>query len=83
LPFFISYDAARAERQQDWQRRRSEVGNEGFGGFTFVGVGSYQARFDEWLGGTPLPIRFTGGEPGLRAVGFEGPAGEIILRQGA
>jgi hypothetical protein len=41
------------------------------GGFTFVEVGGDQARFDCWLGGAELPIRFAGSKPGLRAVGIK------------
>lgn len=82
LPFFISYDEAPEQRLQRWQRRRRELGNEQFGGFTFVEVGGDRARFEEWLDGSRLPIRYAGGEPGLRAVGIAGPAAEIVLREG-
>jgi hypothetical protein len=83
LPFFIAYDGDPDTRLRRWEERAREAGNDGFGGFTFVEVGGDPQRMRAWLGGNRLPVRFAGGNPGLRAVGIAGPDGEIVLRDGA
>jgi hypothetical protein len=81
FPFFLVYDQDSEVRRRRWEERRREVGNEGFGAITFVEVGGDEAALREWIGGAGLPVRYAGGEPGLRAVGIAGPSGEIVLRQ--
>jgi hypothetical protein len=76
-PFFIVYDQDAEVRRE----RRRAVGNDAFGGFTFVEVGGDEAAIRAWIGDADLPVRFAGGEPGLHAVGIAGPSGEIVLRQ--
>lgn len=80
LPFFIAYDNAE-QRVIRFEERLREAGNQGFGGFTFVGVGGDPERVGTWLGQTDLPVRFVGGRPGLQEVGIAGPSGEIVLRE--
>lgn len=80
LPFFIAYDGAPDACLRRWQERVREAGNERFGGFTFVEVGGDPEAMRAWLGDADLPVRFAGGEPGLRGVGITGPKGEIVLR---
>jgi hypothetical protein len=81
LPFFIRYDDDPEDRLRLWQERAREVGNLGFGGFTFIEVAGDEAEIRGALGGAALPVRFVHGRPGLHAVGIAGPTSEIVLRE--
>ncbi len=56
LPFFIQRDTGVAD-----------PGGSG-PGITWIELAGEPARLTEWLGGSPLPIRFAPGEPGVRAL---------------
>jgi hypothetical protein len=51
-------------------------------GIAWVETGGSEAEIREWLGpeGEKLPVRFVGGEPGLRAVAVATATGEIVFR---
>jgi hypothetical protein len=67
LPFFIQYDSDREPPQ-------------GEGTISWIEVGGDRNRMREWIGDQALPIRYSGGAPGLRAVAIEMPSGEIVIR---
>lgn len=86
LPFFITYEEPESDpdrRLRRWQEWVRDVGNEAFGGFTFVEIGGDPDRLRDWLGTDDLPIRFVSGRPGLQAVGIAVAGGEIVLRDEA
>jgi hypothetical protein len=58
LPFFIQRDEGIAD----------PAGDGDIGGITYLEVAGDPARLTEWLGRSPLPIRFAPGEPGIRAL---------------
>ena len=58
LPFFIQRDEGIADPGGDSQA----------GGISYIEVAGNPQRLTEWLGGSPLPIRFAPGEPGVRAL---------------
>jgi hypothetical protein len=51
-------------------------------GITWLEVGGDEQVMRDWLGdeADQLPLRYVGGEPGLRAIGIDFEDGEIELR---
>lgn len=86
LPFFIQYDPPTDEetkvwegRSIEWERQHERLGVKPLG-ISWVEVGGQEERIREWLGGPDLPIRYSGGPPGISAAGISTSAGEIVVR---
>jgi hypothetical protein len=79
-PFFIEYDIARADRVEGWQRSYDKAAHEcAPGQVTYLEVGGDELAMRQWVGEIDVPLRFVGGEPGLRAVGIATAQGQIVL----
>lgn len=78
FPFFIEYDGGRAPRLARWSSEA--FGNERFGGFTWIEIAAPESEMRGWLGDLSVSIKYVAGEPGIRAVGIEGPDGEVVIR---
>ena len=50
------------------------------GGFTELTVGGSEDELGDWLGPHTLPLRVTGGAPGLRAARIATANGEVVIR---
>ena len=48
--------------------------------FQWIEVGGDHEDLYKWLGPNDLPIRFAGGEPGIRAAAIAAEGGKIVLR---
>lgn len=52
-------------------------------GISWIEVGGEESVIREWIGpgGSDLPIRFVGGDPGVRAIAVATSAGEVVVRR--
>ena len=76
LPFFIAWDV-RAELHPGAAPAEHRVPAEGI---AWAEVGGDEARLRDWLGGAEAPIRVSGGDARVHAVGLRIPdGGEIVL----
>ncbi len=48
-------------------------------GFEYVELAGDQKAMEEWIGTDKLPLRWTGGAPGIKAVGIKTAAGDTIV----
>ena len=77
LPFFIAWDVP-AELHPGAAPAEHRVPA---GGIAWAEVGGNEARLRDWLGGAKSPIRVSGGDLRMHAVGLRLPgSGEIVLR---
>lgn len=81
-PFFIAYDADRESRLARWQDRQSGGDQPVLpGAIEWIELGGDESRLRRWIGADQLPLRFVGGEPGVRAVGISMPGGDLIVNE--
>lgn len=74
LPFFISWDVPDLHPSRDPVSHRVDLR-----GFAWVEIGGDPVKIKGWVGEHRLPLRFIGGEPGLRRAAIATGAGEIVL----
>jgi hypothetical protein len=80
LPFFIDYPN-NGDRVGRWQAMYDRVGHTcAPDGFTELTVSGSKAELGDWLGPHTLPLRVTGGVPGLRAARIATANGEVVIR---
>lgn len=81
LPFFVQYDQSLADRAVIWDARYEEASHEsGVTSFAWVEVSVGEPELRNWIDEPSLPVRISSGPAGLRGVGLNSPAGEIIIR---
>ncbi len=79
LPFFIDYPN-NGDRVGRWQAMYDRVGHTcSPGGFLELSVGGSESQLREWLGPHELPLRFVGGEGGIREARIATARGEVVI----
>jgi hypothetical protein len=80
LPFFIDYPN-NGDRVGRWRAMYDRVGHTcAPAGFTELTVGGPEDELGDWLGPHALPLRVTGGVPGLRAARIGTARGDVVIR---
>jgi hypothetical protein len=82
LPFFIDYPN-NGDRIGRWRAMYDRVGHTcAPGGFSELTISGSASEMREWLGPHSLPLRFIGGEAGIRSARVATERGEIEIGQG-
>jgi glyoxalase-like protein len=76
LPFFIAWEVGAGAHPGD----ASVEHPSGADGIAWVEIAGDRRRFQRWVGGADVPVRFVEGAAGVTAVGLSTPRGELILR---
>ena len=75
LPFFISWNV----RAADHPGRTPVEHPVEVSGVSSILLGGESARLEEWLGEHSLPVRFSGGPPGIESISIATAAGTIEI----